>query len=365
VSELEGVLPLPMPTGEALKSCLRVGIRELFTQHGVTTIGEMSRSVEGLHCFDDLIKDNQIAVRLSTYIMAPATLPLAEACKFGADPGFAAPSSHLNVRGIKMFADGGYSSRNAATLTPYLAEYAVKGCPCGQLNLDRTALSAAISATAEAGLQLAVHVNGERAQAELAEAALAGRQAGEGPPIRAEHAGNVVTSTKTTDLLRTSGLLPVPQPAFIYNFGTFLPTYLGEALDHGRFPFRTMLNDGWHISGSSDVFWGSEEDQSNPLLGVWCSVARRDFWGNVLEPSEAITVTEALRMHTLYAAEALGVQGSRGSLEAGKLADLVVLDKDPREIPANEIRGVKVDYVFVDGAMAYEREGAEKPAVRG
>lgn len=144
-----------------------------------------------------------------------------------------------------------------------------------------------------------------------------------------------------------------------------MPTYLGEALDHGRFPFRTMLNDGWHISGSSDVFWGSEEDQSNPLLGVWCSVARRDFWGNVLEPSEAITVTEALRMHTLYAAEALGVQGSRGSLEAGKLADLVVLDKDPREIPANEIRGVKVDYVFVDGVMAYEREGAEKPAVRG
>lgn len=364
VSELEGVLPLPMPTGEALRSCLRHGIPQLFTRHGVTTIGEMSRSLEGLQCLDGLLKDEQIAIRVCPYIMVPATMPLAEACGYATDPGFVSPDAWMNVRGIKMFADGGYSSRNAATLTPYLAEYAVKGCPHGQLNLDRAALGAAIRRSREAGLQLAVHVNGERAQAELAEAAMRSpdRYAG-GPQVRAEHAGNVVTSAQTAELLRRSGLLPVPQPAFLYNFGAFLPTYLGEALGHGRFPFRTLLDDGWHISGSSDVFWGSEEGQSNPLLGVWCSVARRDFWGERLEPAEAITVAEALRMHTLYAAEALGVQNSRGSLEAGKLADLVVLDKDPRDVPADELRDVKVDYVFVGGKLVHEREGAGMPAI--
>jgi predicted amidohydrolase YtcJ len=364
VSELEGVLPLPMPVGEELMSCIRRGIHELFTAHGVTTIGEMPRSLEGLQCFDTLLTDKQIAIRVCPYIMVPAVLPLAEACRYASDPGFASPAAWMDVRGVKMFADGGYSSRNAATLTPYLAEYAVPGCPCGQLNLDHTALGEAIRNTRDAGLQLAVHVNGERAQAELAEAAIRSTGAGNaGPQIRAEHAGNVVTSGDTVERLRRSGLLPVPQPVFLYNFGAFLPTYLGEPLTSGRFPFRTLLHDSWHISGSSDVFWGSEEGQSNPFLGVWCSVARRDFWGELLEPAEAVTVTEALRMHTLYAAEALGVQSTRGSLEAGKLADLVVLDTDPREIPADELRNVKVDYVFVDGKLAYERQGAERPIV--
>jgi predicted amidohydrolase YtcJ len=287
---------------------------------------------------------------------------VAEACEWSTLYPRQADASRLTIRGVKLFADGGYSSRNAATRTPYLHWCGDPDHACGRVSLDADEILDALRQTNDAGLQLAVHANGERAQDVVCAAV---RSFGPtGLPVRVEHAGNVLTEPGALAAWGEAGIVPIPQPVFLYNFGAFLPTYLGDPLQQGRFPFRTLLEAGWRIPGSSDCHLGCEERQTNPMFGVWCCVARRGFHGEPIGPEESVDVVDALRMHTLFAAEALGQEAERGSLEPGKRGDVVVLDRDPRQVAPDDLADVQVDFVFVDGQLAFAREGAESPTIR-
>jgi predicted amidohydrolase YtcJ len=172
---------------------------------------------------------------------------------------------------------------------------------------------------------------------------------------RVEHAGNLVTEEITVDAWREAGILPVPQPVFLYNFGDFFPVYLGEPGRTGRFPFRALLDEGWKLSASSDILLGSEERQTNPLFSVWCCLKRETFFGEIIDPEQRITLEEALQMHTINGALALGQERERGSLAAGKLADMIVLAENPYEANVDHLPGIPVDSVYVGGRLVHER----------
>jgi predicted amidohydrolase YtcJ len=359
ISELDKALGLPVLGDDQLRAAIEQGIERLFLQYGVTTVGEISETPEGLSILDDLIGSGRAPIRLGVYLWAPGTCTVEEACEW---PPFSAPVENLSVAGLKLFADGGYSARNAAARTPYLNPDGSEG-HMGEVNLSVEEIADAMRRTDAAGIQLAVHGNGERAQDLICEGILASGV--ENPSVpRIEHAGNVLTDMSGPELWRRAGVTPMPQPVFLYNFGEGLTSYLGPALERGRFPFRTLLDAGWRISGSSDCHLGCEERQTNPLFSVWCCIAREGFHGNQIQPEESISVVEALRMHTLYAAEAIRQEGERGSLEPGKRADVIVLDRDPRQVPTSELPDVKVDFVFVDGEQVYAREGAAPAATK-
>ena len=359
ISELDKALGLPILDRGRLRAALEQGIENLFLQYGVTAVGEISESREGLAILDDLIGPGRAPIRLAVYLWAPGTCTVEEACEW---PPFAAPNGDMRVSGLKMFADGGYSARNAAARTPYLNPDGSES-HTGKINLSVEEIADAARRTRAAGIQLAIHGNGELAQDQICNGILA---SGVKDPLvpRIEHAGNVLTEFSATELWKRAGVTPVPQPVFLYNFGEGLTTYLGPAVEKGRYPFRSLLDAGWRISGSSDCHLGCEERQTNPLFGIWCCVARRGFWGEEIQPEESISVTEALRMHTLYAAEAIREEDERGSLDAGKRGDVIVLDRDPREVPADELPDVKVDFVYVDGRQVYVREGARPAATK-
>jgi predicted amidohydrolase YtcJ len=362
IAELDGALDLPQPTPAELRAALEGGVRELFTAYGVTSIGEISETLDGLHGMDELIAAGKLATRLSVYLWAPGTMSVSEACRWEDHLRISSGRDWFDVRGLKLFADGGYSARNAATRGTYLKKYALRPGSKGKVNIDRRQIGLALGRARAAGLQLAVHANGERAQAVVC----AGVEA-HGPidghlPVRIEHAGNLVTSPETTEAWRRAGIEPIPQATFLYNFGGFLPVYLGRHGETGRFPFRTLLADGWQLPLSSDITLGAEERQTNPLFGIWCAMERRSFSGDLVEPAEAIGFSDALRMHTLHGARVLGVDAERGSLEPGKVADAVVLERDPRGVPASELPDIRVDYVFAGGKLAYRRKGARPPA---
>jgi hypothetical protein len=107
------------------------------------------------------------------------------------------------------------------------------------------------------------------------------------------------------------------------------------------------------------VWIGSELRQTNPLFSVWCCVERRGFFGHQIEPEQAISVDEALWMHTMGGAKVMGHEGEKGSLQPGKLADVIVLAQDPRAVKPSELADIPVDYVFLGGRCVYERPGAE------
>lgn len=351
VMEMDNAIPFPRPEAGDLLPALEVGVREMFTRHGTTTIGEISETVAGLHAFRAGIAEGRIRARLQAYLWVPGTLSLEAACDpgrlaelAGDDPG------RFGVRGVKVFSDGGFSAARAAIGT----EYVHQPGSCGEVALGRTELLEIYRATQTAGLHLAVHANGDRAQLEVCSALIEARELyGEHPQIRIEHAGNYAPDYKRLSAAwRAAGIVPVPQPIFIRNFGEFVPEYVGEQAWGQQFPFRTMLDDGWEISGSSDVWIGSDAHQTRPLRSVAAAVDRLTFHGLTLDGSQAISVWEALRMHTVGGAKALGLEHLLGSLAPGMHADLVALGADPLAVDPADLESIPIDRVIVGGEDA-------------
>lgn len=163
---------------------------------------------------------------------------------------------------------------------------------------------------------------------------------------------------RTADAWAEAGIIPVPQPVFLYTFGEYFPDYLGDYGRRGRFPFKSLLGQGWRLSGSSDVWIGSEREATNPLFSVWCCLKRQTYSGGFIDPEEAVTLAEALRMHTLDAAATLCEDDVRGSIAPGKFADIIALARDPFAVSIDDLRTLKVDYVMSMGREVFKREGA-------
>jgi predicted amidohydrolase YtcJ len=348
VTEMDKLLPLPTLEPEEARTAVESGIRDLFTAHGVTTIGEISDSLdEGLRVYDAALAAGRIAARMHVYLWTPGTVTLEKACTHAEWTDFATDPAMLKIQGVKAFADGGYSASRAALSKPYANG---DGHQCGEVALSTEQIVELAQRTQASGLQLAVHANGDRAQYEVCEA-LTGVVRGDGPAIRIEHAGNFVPDYDgLSQAWRSAGIIPVPQPVFIYNFAEFIPGYVGDYARDKQFPLRRMLDDGWPISGSSDVWVGSEIGQTNPFLGIRSAVARRTFHGHQLDQAQAVTMYEALRLHTIGGAHALGEDRTRGTLEAGKYADLIAVDRNPLTTDVDDLLDVAVDAVFVGGA---------------
>lgn len=359
IAELDRALPIPYLEGEELEDALVSGAYELFSKYGVTTVGEISETRDGVQFLADLAAEQSLPVRLETYLWSPGTLSFDEACHWSEHLTIDCDPSRMRVRGIKLFADGGYSAKNAATLTPYLGKDPASSDARGKISLTKEFVSNAVARAADAGLQIAIHANGERAQAFVSNAVLDIGGPIVGFPVRAEHAGNLVTSPATEEAWRRAELIPIPQAVFLYNFGGYLTNYLGDAVAGGLFPFRTLLDHGWRLAPSSDVHLGSEQEQTNPFFSIWCALSRRSFAGQEILPDEAVSLDDALRMHTLDAAISLGVGDDRGSLVPGKRADIAVLAENPYDVAVDRLRSIAVDRTYLDGVVVYERGEAK------
>lgn len=356
VKEMDNLLPFPEMDDAALRDAIRVGLRDVFTRYGVTSVGEISETVAGLRHIDDLHRGGELALRVFAYLWVPGTVSLDEACAWRQTLGLSAGDWLVTAQGVKLFADGGYSAASAAVKSDYVQRPGWRGAVALQPQEVRHALER----TREAGLQLAIHANGDRTQEEVCAAITAAGGAPDGRlRTRIEHAGNFLPEPDvTTEAWRQAGIIPVPQPVFLYNFGDYFPTYLGPYGAQGRFPFRTLLDQGWPLSGSSDVWVGAEDRQTNPFFSIWCCLKRETFVGDILDAGEKLSLHEALRMHTIDAAGVMGRQDELGSLEPGKLADIAVLDRDPATCADDDLLDIKVDAVLMGGDLRYERPGA-------
>lgn len=360
VAEMDNLVPWPTLSGSERAEAISTGIEDLFTSRGVTTIGEISETIGGLRAYDEAVQGGRVRSRVLVYLWTPGTVSLDEACAHEERLRLHAPPERLRVHGVKMFADGGYSARKAALSTPYRDQAYGRG----ELALSQPQVAHALRRTRDAGLQLAIHANGDRAQLEVCAALVAARDApGRAPRTRVEHAGNLMPDYhQLTAAWSAADIIPVPQPVFIHNFGEFIPNYVGDYAMDRQFPFRRLLDDGWVLSGSSDVWVGSESCQTQPFFSVRTCVQRQTFHGDTLSPEQAISTSEALRMHTVGGATALAVESTRGSLEPAKYADFIVLDSNPLRTDPARLDRIQVDEVFVAGESVYRRASTTRLA---
>jgi predicted amidohydrolase YtcJ len=251
---------------------------------------------------------------------------------------------YLRLGPIKIFVDGGFTGPAAFTREPYKGETEYRG----KLSLTPEELRRIISEAHAANWQLGIHAIGDAA-IELTVDELAAALA-ESPRSNHRHYLNhftVMPSGEAMDKMAAHDIAITQQPNFTYTLDGRYSEYLdGDRLQHNN-PLRTPMNHGIHVAISSDIL------PIGPMVGIYAAVTRKGMSGNVYGADEALTVMEALRGYTLYGAYLTFEEDEKGSLEPGKLADLIVLDQDILTIDPNHIMEIKVEQTWLGGKLVF------------
>jgi predicted amidohydrolase YtcJ len=151
------------------------------------------------------------------------------------------------------------------------------------------------------------------------------------------------------------GVLEDVQAAWLYLDGPALEKVFTYGGMRYFFPLRSYIDAGVIPAGGSDHMIGYDRNRAvnpyNPFMGMWTAITRKTVRGNVLHPEERITREEALRMYTTWAAYLEFAETSRGSVEPGKLADMVVIDRDYLTCPEDQIRDIVPTSVIIGGRI--------------
>jgi predicted amidohydrolase YtcJ len=334
------LLGIPEPSSEEQQEAFANCVRNEFLARGVTSLFEISHTVDSLR---DLIALDT-PLRIGVYLHVPGTVDFEQALSglptvfTGTNPFFA---------GVKVFIDGGTTALAAAFNEPY----AVDPSTSGKVAIELDELYTYLQRCDEAGIPLAVHAVGDRAQDILVEAMRRLTATGKrryDVKHRMEHGGNILCHPERQQQFKELGILPVPNPAFIMVFGDALSKYLGEERTRFAYPYKTMIENGLEPAGGGDCA-GAEMRSCNPWFNMWCAVNRETRSGKKLHPEESISLMDALRMHTLWSAKAGGVQDKVGSIEAGKHADFILLKDDPFELPVEALKEVLPIQTWIGG----------------
>jgi predicted amidohydrolase YtcJ len=155
--------------------------------------------------------------------------------------------------------------------------------------------------------------------------------------------------------MHRAGIIPVPQPGFLYAEGEAYREQLGDERVARAYPLRTMLRMGMRPAVSSDAPATSAQDAFNPWLGIAAAVSRQTWAGTQLGADEAISIGEAMAGYTANAAAALGIEHRTGSLAVGKDADIIVFDDDPTAVPVHDLVSLRPTIVLRAGQFLVRR----------
>ena len=351
--ECNQILPIPPFTYEQVKETLQEMIAEYWVKQGYTSVSSFADALE-FRVYQELLKEGRLPVRVQSMIMNLFNRPEIQEslARLGILPGFG--NDRLKMGGVKIFVDGAFMGLSAATHDPYL------NMPTGDYRgllkfQDPGVLNDLVLAGHEAGLQLCVHAIGDKAQDLALDAyEYALKRSPKPHRHRLEHFGNELTSRERIRRAKEMDLIPVPSIEWLFAYGDFIEPYLGPARRDQSFLLRSMIDAGLKPANCSDTC-GTEPLSVNPFFSIWCAVTRQTFFGKKLLPEEGISVREALRMYTTHAAYSGFEEDQKGSIEAGKFADLIVIDRDILTIPEEQIKNIRVEMTMIDGRIVYQR----------
>jgi predicted amidohydrolase YtcJ len=371
-------LPLPQPTYQQMQEWIPESLRDFYLQRGVTTVYDMSNPEIAYRIYREQRDNGELPVRMVlSYIIGPNDLMPnktvhdeapssiggqnvdveAALLKSGLRTGFG--DDWLRLGAIKIILDGVWGT-TAAVYQPVWKGSGTTWVPnnLGGVNRTQEVLNKQILAAHEAGWQVWVHANGDRAQDMVLTAVEAAQKTfpRDDARHRIEHFGHFLTQdpARTEERLarmQRDHVIPSPQVSFLWRL---TDENLKEP-DVKFFPIATLIKMGFHPPNGSDTL-GTQNFATNPLFAMSVAVNRKTKYGGLANPEETISRMDAIRMCTIWAAYSGFIEKSRGSIEMGKLADLVVFSGDPLTVPAEHIFDLNVDYTILDGKVAYQRQ---------
>ena len=314
---------------------------------GLTMVHDAGTDSRTVDAYKRLIDAGRLKTRL--YVMLRGSLPTLQPA-FDKGPILDYGNHHLAVRAIKVVADGALGSRGAAMLEPYSDEPGTVGL----LTTPPDEVYAQTLAASKAGFQTAVHAIGDRANRlvmdvfERVQREVPGSRA---LRMRNEHA-QIVDRAEIPRFARLNVIASM-QPTHATSDMPWVPARIGrERMEEGAYVWRKLMSAGAMIASGSDF----PVELPNPMLGFYAAITRQDPRGQPVSgwmSAERMSREEALASFTRNAAFAANAETQLGTLEAGKLADLVVLSKDIMRVAPSEILTTTVRMTIVGGDVVY------------
>jgi predicted amidohydrolase YtcJ len=257
----------------------------------------------------------------------------------------------LSVKSIKLFFDGALGSRGAAFFEPYADDPSNSGL----LRIPTDYIYAVSKAALEADMGVNTHCIGIRGNSLCLDAYE--RALKENPKedhrFRIEHAQ--IVRPEDVERFASLGVIPAMQPTHCTSDMYFVVDRVGDKRAQGAYAWRWFIDAGLKIPCGSDF----PVESTNPLLGIYAAVTRQDTAGwpeGGWYPSQRMTIEEAIKGFTIWAAYGAFQEDVLGSIEAGKYADFTVLDKDILQSAPKEILTARPVYTIVAGKIRYRAE---------
>lgn len=365
---------IPSPTEEELINTVLVSARNLI-KYGITSVHDMGVSERTIQVYKKLADDGLLPIRIHAYVDG-----IGETWKKYLQEGKLVGYSNnfVNVDGIKLFVDGAMGSRGALMSEPYqddLGNY-------GLLLLNENEIYKVTKDALTKGLQVATHAIGDSGNFLVLNAYE--KAINELNPadhrLRIEH----VQVIKPEDAERLAKLKVIPsmQPVHATSDMPWAEARLGPGRVKWSYALRMVLNESKMIAGGSDF----PVENPSVLEGIYAAVTRQDKNGlprnskdvenlvkekkwvlskegikdplnfeNGWYPDQKLTIDEAVKCFTKWAAYAVFEENKKGTIEIGKWADFIVLDKDLFKIEPKEILNTNVVLTVVNGKVVYEK----------
>jgi hypothetical protein len=315
-------------------------IAKMLARTGITSVHDTGGTPDDLRAYQDARESGDLKVRVYCFI---GNHSIAKMIAAGVRTGLG--DEWVRVGAMKLVADGSISERTARLSQPYIG----RPNDYGILVMDEAEQYRYARQAHEAGWQIGTHANGdvtidqtlrvyERLQRELPR---------RDPRFRLEHC--TVVNESLIQRIKKLGAIPTPFSTYVYYHGEKMREYGAERLNW-MFAVRSFLDAGIRVTQASDYPPGPFE----PMMALQSSVTRTDSEGNVWGPKQRVTIAEALRVGTLNGAYASYEEKLKGSIEAGKLADLVVLGRDPLREDPHTLITIPIERTMAGGEWTFE-----------
>jgi predicted amidohydrolase YtcJ len=253
----------------------------------------------------------------------------------------------IKFMSLKIMGDGSGSGGSAAVYTPQ--HRGMKDL--GLMTTSEEEIRELTVRANDAGIRVSIHSIGDRGIDAALDAIEEAQRLNPRPDMRHRIEHNSCCTPKQLKRIKELGVTPSSSIGYMYGIGDDYVENFGPERVRWLHPHRTMQEMGIVAGGNNDYAVTSY----SPFVQIYEAVVRKTRTGQAVSPEEAIGVMDAIRLYTWNGAYLGKEEDVKGSIEPGKLADMIVIDRDILEIPPEEIKDLKVLTTIVDGKIVYQR----------
>ena len=358
------------PTASDRRERLKMLLAD-YNSVGLTSISEGDLYDEDLDTYRWLKDHDQLTCRVFIHYDVDAQMPLdkiAARIKSAAADPLHTYNNMLWLRGVKTYLDGGMLTGSAYMLLPWGVSqvYSIDDPSYrGMRYIEPEKLYRIAKLALENNLQFTAHSVGDGAVQTLADAYARINRELPTRPVRPCITHANFMSASVIEKMKDLGVVANLQPDWLWLDGATLRKQFGdERLTYFQ-PYKTLFEKGVMVGGGSDHMQKIGSLRSinpyNPFLGMWIALTRQPRWTDQpLHPEQRITRAQAIRLYTINNAWLSFEEKEKGSLEKGKLADFIVLDRDILTCPLDEVRQIQVEETWLGGKPIHKRAELER-----